>query len=205
MFSPSFCIGAFRRSRAMIHRRQWRYFERKVLLANRAPDNAQSTDMKEREVRVGLISDTHGLLRTQVLDALRDSDFIIHAGDIGNGDVIGQLAEIAPVTAVRGNNDKGAWASGLREIEVLEVGEVVIYVIHDLAQLDVDPAAAGFRAVVSGHSHRPGISERDGVLYINPGSAGPRRFSLPVSLAHLVVSGISIRPQLVDLKVQGAA
>jgi hypothetical protein len=119
--------------------------------------------------------------------------------------VIGQLAEIAPVTAVRGNNDKGAWASGLREIEVLEVGEVVIYVIHDLAQLDVDPAAAGFRAVVSGHSHRPGISERDGVLYINPGSAGPRRFSLPVSLAHLVVSGISIRPQLVDLKVQGAA
>jgi hypothetical protein len=161
--------------------------------------------MKEREVRVGLISDTHGLLRTQVLDALRDSDFIIHAGDIGNGDVIGQLAEIAPVTAVRGNNDKGAWASGLREIEVLEVGEVVIYVIHDLAQLDVDPAAAGFRAVVSGHSHRPGISERDGVLYINPGSAGPRRFSLPVSLAHLVVSGISIRPQLVDLKVQGAA
>jgi putative phosphoesterase len=138
--------------------------------------------------------------------ALRGSDFIVHAGDIGHMGIIQQLAELAPVTAVRGNNDNGVWATGLRETDVLNVGEVLIYVIHDLAQLDLDPVAAGFHVVVSGHSHRPRIEERNGVLYVNPGSAGPRRFTLPVSVGELVVfSRSSIRPQLFTLRVQSAA
>jgi len=160
--------------------------------------------MTPRDVRVGLISDTHGLLRVEALDALRGSDFIVHAGDIGNLEVIEQLSQLAPVTAVRGNNDNGPWASALHDTEVLKVEEIFIYIIHDLAQLEVDPAAAGFHAVVSGHSHRAMISERDGVLYVNPGSAGPRRFSLPVSVGQLDVSGLSVRPSLLTLEVQRA-
>jgi len=161
--------------------------------------------MRQREFHVGLISDTHGMLRPEVGDALRESDFIIHAGDIGHFDIIEQLSRIAPVTAVRGNNDNGPWASELHETEVLNVDEAFIYVVHDLSQLDVDPVAAGFHAVVSGHSHQPHISERNGVLYVNPGSAGPRRFSLPVSVGHLAISGTNIRPRLVTLGVQSAA
>ena len=160
--------------------------------------------MTQRQISVGLISDTHGLLRPEALHALRGSDFIIHAGDIGHLEIIEQLSRLAPVTAVRGNNDKGAWTSALQDTEVLNVGEAFIYVVHDLAELDVDPAAAGFHAVVSGHSHHPGISERDGVLYVNPGSAGPRRFTLPVSIGQLAISGINIRPRLVTLDVQSA-
>ena len=161
--------------------------------------------MTQREISVGLISDTHGLLRPDALDELRGSDFIIHAGDIGHAGVIEQLSWLGPVTAVRGNNDKGAWASVLHDTEVLRIGEALIYILHDLAQLDVDPAAAGCHAVVSGHSHRPEVSERNGVLYVNPGSAGPRRFTLPVSVGRLVVSGVNIRPRLVTLGVQSAA
>ena len=161
--------------------------------------------MRQREFHVGLISDTHGMLRPEVGDALRESDFIIHAGDIGHFDIIEQLSRIAPVTAVRGNNDNGPWASELHETEVLNVDEAFIYVVHDLSQLDVDPVAAGFHAVVSGHSHQPHISERNGVLYVNPGSAGPRRFSLPVSVGHLAISGTNIRPRLVTLGAQSAA
>jgi putative phosphoesterase len=146
-----------------------------------------------------LISDTHGMLRVEALDALRGSDFIIHAGDIGQFDIIERLERIAPVTAVRGNNDIDAWASELREIEVLEVGSVRIGVIHDLAQLAGDPVAAGYRAVVAGHSHNPKIIERNDVLYVNPGSAGPRRFKLPVSVGRIDVSGTSIRAQLITL------
>jgi putative phosphoesterase len=157
--------------------------------------------MAQCEVRVGLISDTHGLLRPEALNALRGSDFIIHAGDIGHYEIIEQLSKLAPVTAVRGNNDKGAWASTLHETEVLNVGEAFIYVLHDVAQLSVDPVANGFHAVVSGHSHRPEVNERDGVLYVNPGSAGPRRFTLPVSVGELVVSGVRIRPRLATLLV----
>jgi uncharacterized protein len=161
--------------------------------------------MSRNRTRVGLISDTHGVLRPDAVDALRGSDCIIHAGDIGRGDIIKQLGELAPVTAVRGNNDKGAWAAGLRETEVVKVGELLIYVIHDLAQMDVDPVAAGFQVVVSGHSHRPGFEGRDGVLYINPGSAGPRRFRLPVSIGELMISGLIVRPELFTLGVESAA
>lgn len=169
----------------------------------RSSRNGKSSTMRTttRSTRIGLVSDTHGLLRPEALDALRRSDFIVHAGDIGHADIIHQLAELAPVTAVRGNNDKDAWAAGLPETDVLNVGEVFIYVIHDLAQLDVDPAAAGFHVVVSGHSHRPGIAQRNGVLYANPGSAGPRRFTLPVSVGELTVSGRGIRPKLITLRV----
>jgi putative phosphoesterase len=157
--------------------------------------------MSHHRFRVGLISDTHGLLRPQAVDVLRGSDFIVHAGDIGNLNIIEQLAELAPVTAVRGNNDNGAWAAGLRETEVVDVGEVLVYVIHDLAQLDLDPVAAGFHVVVSGHSHRPGVEERNGVLYVNPGSAGPRRFTLPICVGELAVLGINTKPRLFTLEV----
>ena len=160
--------------------------------------------MSRRRFRVGLISDTHGQLRAEAMDALRGSDFIIHAGDIGHADIIHQLAEIAPVTAVRGNNDNGAWATGVRETEVLVVGEVCVYVIHDLAQLKLDPVVAGFQVVVSGHTHRPGFETRNGVLYVNPGSAGPRRFALPVSVGELIVSGLDLGPRLFTLSVPSA-
>ncbi len=149
--------------------------------------------------RVGLISDTHGLLRPEATAFLRGSDFIVHAGDIGDASVLQALVAIAPVTAVRGNNDREPWAASVRESEVLAVGEVLVYVLHDLALLDIDPAAAGFRVVVSGHSHRATIEERDGVLYVNPGSSGPRRFKLPVAVAELHVEGASVEARLVEL------
>ena len=140
-------------------------------------------------LRVGLISDTHGLLRPEAKAFLRGCDHIVHGGDIGDARVLEELAAIAPVTAVRGNNDLGPWAERIRETELFELGGVYLYAIHDLAQLDIDPCAAGVRVVVSGHSHKPVVSERDGVLFVNPGSAGPRRFKLPISIAELVING----------------
>lgn len=135
--------------------------------------------------RVGLISDTHGLLRPEALSALAGVDHIVHAGDIGKAEILEQLRQIAPVTAVRGNNDKDAWARKIAENEVLDVAGSLLYVLHDLHELDLDPAASGFAAVVTGHSHKPAITEKDGVLYVNPGSAGPRRFKLPISVGFL--------------------
>jgi putative phosphoesterase len=153
------------------------------------------------EVLVGIISDTHGLVRPEAVRALKGSEFLIHAGDIGNPQVIEQLHEIAPTFVVRGNNDRGAWAADLPVTQVVEVGELLFYVLHEISQLDVDPAVAGFAAVVSGHSHQPSIQFRDGVLYLNPGSAGPRRFSLPVAVARVHVSGRQMRPEIVELRV----
>jgi hypothetical protein len=153
--------------------------------------------------RIGIISDTHGLLRPEATAFLRGSDFIVHAGDIGHAAILEELAAIAPVTAVRGNNDKGPWTEAVADTEVLQVGNVLVYVLHDLAQLALDPAAAGFHVVVSGHTHRPSVKERDGVLYVNPGSSGPRRFKLPIAVAELHVVGGSIRARLVDLEVAG--
>jgi uncharacterized protein len=150
-------------------------------------------------LRVGLISDTHGLLRPEALTFLRGSDFIVHAGDIGDVKVLEQLRGLAPLTAVRGNNDKGYWAKAIAETEVLQVGEVCIYVLHDLAELDLDPVSAGFQVVVSGHSHQPRIEERDGVMYVNPGSSGPRRFKLPIAVAELHVAGSSVKAKIVEL------
>lgn len=153
-----------------------------------------------RPTRLGIISDTHGLLRPEALAALRGCEQILHAGDIGKPEVLQTLSQLAPVTAVRGNNDKGAWAEELPESAGLTVAQTGIYLIHDLADLDIDPAAAGIRVVISGHSHRPAITERDGVLYVNPGSAGPRRFKLPVTVAELVISD-RVQARIIPLQV----
>ena len=150
-------------------------------------------------ITIGLISDTHGLLRPEAVAALTGSDFIIHAGDIGSPEVLEGLARVAPVTAIRGNVDRGDWASEIPLTEVLEAGGMYLYVVHDIAELDLDPAAAGFQAVVSGHSHQPAAREKDGVLYINPGSAGPRRFSLPVAVARLTIADGQIASELIAL------
>jgi uncharacterized protein len=149
--------------------------------------------------RVGLISDTHGLLRPQAKAFLHGCDHIVHGGDIADSSVLLELETMAPVTAVRGNNDRGAWADALHETELIKVGEVFIYAIHDLRQLDIEPGAAGVRVVVSGHSHQPSIEERNGVLYVNPGSAGPRRFKLPIALAELLITGTTVTARIVEL------
>ena len=153
-----------------------------------------------RTYSVGLISDTHGLLRPEAVGELRGSDFIIHAGDIGDPTVLDELSRLAPVTAIRGNNDKGSWASALPETDVLKVGAASVFVIHNLAELDCDPGAAGFHVVVSGHSHRPAYRIERGVLFVNPGSAGPRRFKLPVAAGRLLVAGSQVIPQLFELR-----
>jgi putative phosphoesterase len=150
---------------------------------------------------IGVISDTHGLLRSEAVEALRGSDYIIHAGDVGNEEILADLGRIAPVTVVRGNVDRDPWARELPLTNALEVEGLSIYVIHILAELGLKPEAAGFAAVVSGHSHMPGQETRRGVLYFNPGSAGPKRFRLPVSLGLLYVQGGSIRGELMTLKV----
>jgi putative phosphoesterase len=150
---------------------------------------------------VGLISDTHGLLRPEAVEALRGSDFIVHAGDIGGLEVLDELSRLAPVTAIRGNNDNGAWASALPQTDVLKVGATSVFVIHNLAEIDLDPVSAGFHVVVSGHSHRPAHRVEGGVLFVNPGSAGPRRFKLPVTAGRLLVVGPEVTPQLFDLQI----
>jgi putative phosphoesterase len=149
-------------------------------------------------LRIGLVSDTHGLLRPEVAEFLRGCDHIVHGGDICDRNIITALEALAPVTAVRGNNDRGAWAEGLRKSVGIRFDEVLLYAIHDLALIDVDPAAAGVRVVVSGHSHRPSIDERGGVLFVNPGSAGPRRFRLPISAGELLIEGDRVSARTVD-------
>ena len=157
--------------------------------------------MASRVHTIGVISDTHGLLRPEAVSALAGVERIVHAGDIGSPEVIAALQRIAPVSAVRGNNDREAWAADIPETEVVEVGAVSLYVLHDLHELDLDPRAAGFAAVIAGHSHQPRREERDGVLYLNPGSAGPRRFKLPISLARLTVAGRRVQAKLVTLEI----
>lgn len=147
---------------------------------------------------IGLISDTHGLMRREALMALRGSELIIHAGDVGKPEIIDQLRSIAPVVAVRGNIDKGAWTRQLPMTAIAGTGPARIYVLHDIAQLDIDPAAR-FHVVVSGHSHKPSHTERDGVIYVNPGSAGPRRFRLPVTVARLDLRTSPWTVEFVDL------
>jgi putative phosphoesterase len=157
------------------------------------------------DLRVGLISDTHGLLRPEARAFLVGCDYIVHSGDIGNADILDELAAIAPLIAVRGNNDTAPWAARLPVTEMIRVGNVFVYVIHNLAELDIDPGAAGVRVIVSGHSHKPVIEERDGILYVNPGSSGPRRFKLPISVGEITVSGSAVKARLVDLSGDGHA
>jgi putative phosphoesterase len=149
--------------------------------------------------RLGIISDTHGLLRPQAVAFLRGCDRILHGGDIGNAEILARLSAIAPVTAIRGNNDKGAWAEAIPETEFFEFSGISVYAIHDLSQLDIEPSAAGIRIVVSGHSHKPLIERRDGIFFVNPGSAGPRRFKLPISVADVLIEGSAISPRIVEL------
>jgi putative phosphoesterase len=148
---------------------------------------------------IGVISDTHGLLRPEAVAALQGAERIIHAGDVGDPAILEELARIAPVTAVRGNVDHGAWAQKLPETNVLEAAGVSIYVLHNLAELDLKLAAAGFAAVIYGHSHVPKQEMKNGVLYFNPGSAGPRRFKLPVSVGQLTVAGGTVKADIVEL------
>lgn len=152
--------------------------------------------MRSTTKRLGVISDTHGLLRSEAVAALTGSELIIHSGDIGSLAVLEGLRSIAPVVAIRGNNDKGAWAAGLQTCEAVEVGKATLYVLHDLGEFDLDPATAGFQAVIAGHSHHPTIEMRKGVLYVNPGSAGPRRFSLPITVARLEVVSTEVAARI---------
>jgi putative phosphoesterase len=157
--------------------------------------------MASRVHTVGVISDTHGLLRPEAVAALTGVERIIHAGDIGERAVLDALGRLAPVSAVRGNNDRGGWARDIPETEVVEIGGVALYVLHDLHELDLDPRAAGFAAVIAGHSHQPRQEQRDGVLYFNPGSAGPRRFRLPVSIGRLTVERGRVTGTLTTLEI----
>jgi putative phosphoesterase len=152
-------------------------------------------------IRIGLISDTHGLLRPEARIALAGVEQIIHAGDICGAHVIQDLSQIAPVVAVRGNNDMGAWAETLPERETLEIGGVTVHVLHDLQELDIDPAAAGVKVVITGHSHRPTVKMERGVLYVNPGSAGPRRFKLPISVGFLEITDGMAKARVQTLEV----
>ena len=157
--------------------------------------------MSRASIAIGVISDTHGLLRPEAVAALQGSVLILHAGDVGNPGVLDRLRAISPTVAIRGNVDAGAWAGSLPETEAVEVGRLHLYMLHDLARLDVDPKAGGFAAVISGHTHRPHAEMRHGVLYLNPGSAGPRRFNLPLAVARLEVSGDRLTYEIIELRV----
>lgn len=157
--------------------------------------NAPST------IQVGIISDTHGLLRREALKALQGADLIIHAGDVGKEEIVDKLETIAPVHAVRGNVDTAPWTRRLPVSTVVEVGDVVLYILHNIYDLTVDPNVAGFRMVVTGHTHDPAITERNGVIYLNPGSAGPRRFQMPVSMARVQVTDRDVECRIVELDV----
>jgi len=152
-------------------------------------------------VTIGVISDTHGLLRPEAVVALKDCELIVHAGDVGDPQILERLRAIAPTFAVRGNVDVGTWADALPLTEVVEAGALQLYVLHNLSDLELDPQAAGFAAVISGHTHRPLAEWRDDVLYLNPGSAGPRRFSLPIALARLHVDGSHLSHEIIQLRV----
>ena len=155
--------------------------------------------MAKRAFHIGVISDTHGLLREEALRALQGSDLIIHAGDMGSAEIVPQLRQIAAVVAVRGNVDRDPWATSYRTREIVEQGPVLLYVLHNLRELDLAPAKSGFAAVISGHTHDPKFYVQDGVLYFNPGSAGPRRFRAPVSLGKITVVGRELLPELIDI------
>lgn len=156
-------------------------------------------------MRIGLISDTHGLIREEALAFLWGCERIIHAGDIGGPEVLAALENVAPVMAVRGNNDKGVWADALPGVLQLQLETASVYVLHDMAQLDSAPLPTGINVVICGHSHRAVVQRRDGVIYVNPGSAGPRRFNLPISVAELIIKKNIVMPRIVSLDVPAGA
>jgi putative phosphoesterase len=156
--------------------------------------------LKVRTGRIGLISDTHGLVRPEALTALKGSELIIHAGDIGKPEVLEALKTIAPVIAIRGNNDRDSWAKGIPDLLDLKINGLKIFVIHNVNELEHD-SVEGFQAVISGHSHKPSVMSRDGVIFINPGSAGPRRFKLPIAVGRLQISGAMMRAKILNLEI----
>ncbi len=156
-----------------------------------------SESKKKEKYTAGVISDTHGMLRSGIYETFKGVDLIIHAGDVGTKEVLRELEKIAPVIAVQGNTD-GRWAAYLKPTEIVQIGEVQIYVLHDLWLLELDPKTAGFHAVISGHTHQPKIESKDGVLFLNPGSAGPRRFDYPISAAMLEIQGKVLHPRIVE-------
>jgi len=155
--------------------------------------------IERKHQRIGLISDTHGLLRPEALAALADADLLIHAGDIGKPEVVAALKKIAPLVAIKGNNDTDSWARRLPETKKITLGALKLYVIHNVKELSFDPAARGFRVVISGHSHKPVIQTKDNVLFVNPGSAGPRRFKLPICVGKLLVQGETVDAEIIEL------
>lgn len=155
--------------------------------------------MRRRVDRIGVISDTHGLLRPEVPDVFKDVSLILHAGDIGSPEVLEGLRKLAPVTAVRGNNDTGEWAKRIPETRIVRAGAVSIYMLHNLKEMKRTPSARNPAVVISGHSHQPSITHRDGVLFLNPGSAGPRRFKLPVTVARLIIQGSDVQAELINV------
>ena len=159
---------------------------------------------KAGALRAGVISDTHGLMRPETRAFLVGCDYIIHGGDVGSAAILDELAAIAPLTVVRGNNDSADWASGIRATELIRLGDVFVYVVHDIADLDIEPQAAQVRVVVSGHSHKPKVETRDGVTYLNPGSCGPRRFTLPISVGEIAIEGGRIHCRTLQLKAAGS-
>jgi hypothetical protein len=167
------------------------------LVASRGGD--VTIDLGSVAIRIGVISDTHNLLRPEAITALRRNELILHAGDVCRPEILEELSKLAPVLAVRGNNDRGAWARSLPRTRSVELGDRRIVLIHDRKELDFDPVDEGVAAVVSGHSHRGGIERREGVLYLNPGSAGPRRFSLPVTVARITISKTGLRARLLSI------
>ena len=155
--------------------------------------------MTTTPIRIGLISDTHGLVREEAVAVLKGCQHILHAGDIDTPEVIARLRQIAPLTVVRGNNDRGSWARDIPVYEVVEFGAVSVYLRHDEAELDIDPKAAGFQVMMFGHSHRPSIERREGVLFVNPGSAGPRRFKLPIAVGELLIRDDQVEARIIEL------
>ena len=153
-----------------------------------------------KELRIGVLSDTHGLLRADARAFLAGCDTIIHGGDIGSANILEELASLAPLIAVKGNNDKQPWAAHLPETDLVRLGGAYLYVLHDLARLDIEPVSAGVQAVITGHSHKPKVFERDGVSYLNPGSCGPRRFNLPISIGEMIIRGSTVHARTVELK-----
>lgn len=162
---------------------------------------ANTTQQQETGQLVGVISDTHGLLRPEAVEALTGASLILHAGDIGKPEVLQGLQVIAPTIAVRGNIDKGAWAEAIPERQTVEVGNVQIHLLHIVKELMLDPKQRDIRVVISGHSHKPLIEEQEGILFLNPGSAGPRRFKLPISVAHLHLNGTAASAKIVELQI----
>ena len=155
--------------------------------------------IERKHQRIGLIADTHGLLRPEALAALADSDLLIHAGDIGKPEVVAALKKIAPLVAIKGNNDTDSWARHLPETKKITLGALKLYVIHNVKELSFDPAGRGFRVVISGHSHKPVIQTKDNVLFVNPGSAGPQRFKLPICVGKLLVQGETVDAEIIEL------